>query len=428
MKILIFGLAFAPELTGIGKYSGEMASWLTEHGNEVDVICGMPFYPEWRIFPSYRKKLWHQERKGDLRIHRCPLYVPKKPGALKRILHEFSFLLSSLFYWIRFLFANEKFDVIICVCPPFHLVFPAIFYAAIRGCRIITHIQDLQVDVARELKMIKNPFVLSLLEKAERFTFLYSDMVSTISPGMKEQILRKGVPAFKVYLFPNWVNTNHVKPLNRKTALSFFNLSQDAKVILYSGNLGEKQGLEHILEVAMDFKDYNSIVFLIVGSGGSEERLKAMALSMQLKNVIFLPLQSYEKLPVLLNAAYIHLVIQKKEASDLVMPSKLTGILASGGFSIVSAVKGSSLYSVLHDFNLGLLIEPDSTESLRDGIKKALKLDLEPFRKRSRDYAIRFLGTEGRLHDFMLLLEKLRDDRLLDAYMFCDVNPLLKVA
>ncbi|MGD5271785.1 glycosyltransferase, partial [Xanthomonas citri pv. citri] len=136
------------------------------------------------------------------------------------------------------------------------------------------------------------------------------------------------------------------------------------KVILYSGNLGEKQGLEVIIEVALKYYDNKEVYFLIVGSGGGKEKLEQLAKEAGLTQVKFFPLQPYEKLSALLATADVHLVLQKKSAADLVMPSKLTGRLSAGGCSIVTAEPGTSLYTIVEQHKMGILIEPESADAL----------------------------------------------------------------
>jgi len=112
------------------------------------------------------------------------------------------------------------------------------------------------------------------------------------------------------------------------------------------------------------------------------------------------PLQPYEKLSALLATADIHLVLQRKSASDLVLPSKLTGILAAGGFSLITAVPGTSLYDVVETHGVGLVIEPESADALQAGIERALVMDLTPYRQNARQYAEQFLDKEGILRSF----------------------------
>lgn len=96
MKILVYGINYSPELTGIGKYTGEMVEWLAAQGHEVRVITAPPYYPQWQVGENY--SAWRYKREeGAATAWRCPLYVPKQPSTLKRLLHLGSFAASSFF-------------------------------------------------------------------------------------------------------------------------------------------------------------------------------------------------------------------------------------------------------------------------------------------------------------------------------------------
>lgn len=96
MKILVYGINYSPELTGIGKYTGEMVEWLAAQGHEVRVITAPPYYPQWQVGENY--SAWRYKREeGAATVWRCPLYVPKQPSTLKRLLHLGSFAVSSFF-------------------------------------------------------------------------------------------------------------------------------------------------------------------------------------------------------------------------------------------------------------------------------------------------------------------------------------------
>jgi len=394
MKILICGINYAPELTGIGKYTGEMATWLAANGHTVEIITAMPYYPQWEISKNYKKKWWHKENIDGVKVYRCPLYVPKKISSAKRIIHEFSFVLSTLPIWIKKLF-SKKYDVVVSVSPPFHLGALPLLYSKLRRTRMVTHIQDLQVDVAKELKMINNKRLLNAMFAVERFILKQSSAVSSISKGMLKRIREKGIAPSSTIMFPNWVDANVIRPLKREHSLrASYGISQTDKVVLYSGNLGEKQGLENIIQAAKSFRNDKCVKFVIVGSGGGEMRLKEMVKEAELDNIKFFPLVSYERLPNLLAMADLHLVLQKKNASDLVMPSKLTSILASGGCPLVTAHADSTLYKVIKKHEMGLLVDPDDAVALTKGIKYALQTDLDGYRTNARYYAANHLSKD----------------------------------
>jgi len=409
MRILIFGINYSPELTGIGKYTGEMGSWFAQQGHDVHVVTAVPYYPEWEVHEKYKGKYWVTEDIDGATVHRIPLYVPKNVTSVKRIIHEFSFVLGIVPVWFKLLF-KKKFDVVFCTAPPFHLGILPLMYSKLKGVPMITHVQDLQVDAAKELGMIKNKAFLNLMFSIERFILKKSKKVSTISLGMQLKINGKGVAASRQVLFPNWVDENNIMPLPKEQSLrQQFGLKDSDKVILYSGNLGEKQGLEVIIDVALKYKDRSDVYFLIVGSGGGKDKLEQSVRDADLTHVMFFPLQPYNKLSALLATADAHLVLQKKSAADLVMPSKLTGILAAGGFAIVTAEPGTSLYTVVNQYNMGLLIEPESVEALYMGIEYAINNDISSYKINARKYAEAYLSKENILKDFEQQLQHINN-------------------
>ncbi|QJB37077.1 WcaI family glycosyltransferase [Chitinophaga oryzae] len=394
-RVLLIGGNFSPEPTGIGKYNGEMISWLANNGYDCTVITTYPYYPQWAVQPPYDriKKRFKKEVAGNITIYRCPQYVPATPSGKKRILQDASFI-ASAFIKVLQLIGARKFDIVITVAPPFHLGLLAVLYKKLRGAAVVYHVQDLQIEAARDLAMIRSKRLISMMLKLEQLILRNADHVSSIADGMIRKISDK--TGREVLLFPNWVDITKFHPLTDRAALKeAFGFSATDKIVLYSGAIGEKQGLESLLHAAATWQHRPEVKFLICGSGPYKIKLEQMAAQMQLKNTIFLPLQPAEQFNRFLNMADVHLVIQKSHASDLVMPSKLTTILAVGGIALITANAGTGLHELVRSHNIGILIDAENQEALQAGIGKALWENTADIARNARDYAAAHLSISA---------------------------------
>lgn len=402
MKILVYGINYSPELTGIGKYTGEMVEWMARQGHDVRVITAPPYYPEWKVGEPYSAWRWRREE-GAATVWRCPLYVPKTPTTLKRLIHLGSFALSSFFP----LMAQRRWkpDRIIGVVPTLFCTPGMRLLAKLSGARTVLHIQDYEVDAMLGLGMAgkgQGGRVARLASAFERSGLHNVDNVSTISRSMMNKAQEKGVPAERVIFFPNWSEVARFRDVIDAEALQLrqqLGLPADKKIILYSGNIGEKQGLESVIDAADRLRD-KPWLFVIVGQGGGKARLEKMARERGLSNVIFHPLQSYDALPALLKLADCHLVIQKRGAADAVLPSKLTNILAVGGNAVITAERHTELGQLCDTCpGIAVCVEPESVDALIDGIGQALLMPKS--NTVAREYAERTLEKENVLSQFI---------------------------
>lgn len=411
-RLLLIGGNFSPELTGIGKYNGEMMDMLADKGYHCTVVTSYPYYPHWKVEEQYKKpsswfkrelKINPANQSIPIEIYRCPHYIPKKPTGLKRIISDFSFCISAFFKVFQFLF-TKKFDFVLVVAPPFQLGLLGLLYKSIRGGKLLYHIQDLQIDAARDFKLIKSKFIIDSLLKVEKLILKKADVVSSISEGMIKKIEFKYQR--EVVFFPNWVDTQLFFPLTNKEKIKYeFNFEASDKIVLYSGAIGEKQGLEIILETAKALRHYACLKFVICGSGPYKQKLMEIKESQHLGNVIFLPLQPFDKLNSFLNMADVHLVLQKSNATDLVMPSKLTAILSVGGLAIITANQGSSLYEVVSTHKMGILIEPENHLTLIKAIEQTLNKSDHATHFNARKYAEQYLSIDEILKRYSVQIQ-----------------------
>lgn len=378
-----------------------MMTWLSQNGFDCEVISTYPYYPQWKIDSKYSKrKYYYTLEKSDLvKIIRCPIYVPSNPSGLKRILLDLSFNFTAGFVMLRKIF-TKKVDYIIVVAPPFQLGLLAIFFKIFRKTKFIYHTQDMQIEAARDLGMIKSQIVIKILFKIEKLIYKKADVLTSISSGMIKKIEDKAKK--EVVFFPNWADLNIIYPIDDKESLKLkFGFKADDKIILYSGAIGEKQGLDVILKIAKKYLNQQSVRFVICGSGPYKERLEQTAVSEELHNIFFMPLQAKEMFNDFLNAADIHLVIQKNDASDLVMPSKITNILAAGGLSITTSNIGTNLYNEIVDNEMGIVVPSENEKALTNAIEIALSIEHKTKKINARKYAEVNLDIDNVLKRFV---------------------------
>lgn len=358
-RVLLVSINYWPELTGIGKYTGEMAEWLVRQGFELRVITAPPYYPAWQVDPAYSAWRYRRERVAGVDIRRCPLWVPARPSGLKRILHLASFALTAL---PLVLWAGLRWrpDEIFVVEPPLFCAPAALLAARLAGGRAWLHVQDFEVDAAFELGILRSARLRRWVLAGERWLMRHFDCVSTISERMLERLEGKGVSAGRRALFPNWVELDRIRPMAYSPLRQEWGLRDDEVVVLYSGNMGEKQGLEILVEAAQRLRGTLAIRFLLCGDGAARPRLERLAEG--LPNVLFKPLQPADRLNDLLNLADVHVLPQRADAADLVLPSKLTNMLASGRPVVATANPGTQVAELLG--GCGMVVPPGDAGAL----------------------------------------------------------------
>jgi colanic acid biosynthesis glycosyl transferase WcaI len=153
LKILLYSVNFAPEPTGIGKYSGEMAAWLADHGHSVRVVTAPPYYPNWEIDPNYARPRFRREQWRGVDVWRAPLWVPKSPSGLTRVLHLLSFALMSFPVVLRQVFWRP--DLLVTVAPALMCAPAGLLIARLCGAQSWLHLQDFEVNVAFHMGLLK---------------------------------------------------------------------------------------------------------------------------------------------------------------------------------------------------------------------------------------------------------------------------------
>lgn len=345
-SVLIVGLNYAPEPVGIGPYTQGLAEALAARGAQVRVVCGQPFYPHWRIDAAYAGSGWSADDDNGVKVTRCPHFVPAQPSGLKRILHLASFassaLLPALIAALRT--RRDKPDLVIAIAPALPSVFTAWLAARLSGAMLWIHVQDFEVEVAMATGLLgKGSPLAHAATWVERRLLALGEAVSTISPQMCRRLIDKGIAPDRVLEMRNWLDDRFVPdPDGASTIRTAWNL-RGKTVALYSGNIARKQGIEIVIAAARLLEKRHDIVFVICGEGPNRGELEQNCAG--LSNVLLRDLQPAGRMGAMMAMADLHLLPQLAEAADLVLPSKLINMLASGRPVIATCAPGTGLFA-----------------------------------------------------------------------------------
>lgn len=371
MKLLAFNAYYVPEVLGSIRLSEELYSDLARNGIKVELYVPIPT----RGINSETRKLYKTKKletteNGNLVIHRVWLPVERKGlvlRALRYLLQNIVFIYKSLFVKADVIFVRSA--------PPTQGAMAAII-KKIKHIPFVYNLQDIFPDSIVSTGLIRRTSLVYRLGRIlENFTYRHADNIIVISDDMKRNIMKKGVPEYKISVISNWVDTKNVCHIHRDENHLFdkFNISRDKFTVVYAGNLGHAQNIEVILNSAKKLRDFSDIQFLIFGKGSQEEEYKAIAKKMQLINVQFFPLQPYSEVSNVYSMADLSIVSCKPGFGGIAMPSKTWSILATGTPIIACFDNESELRSIIEKFNLGYFADAGNVYDVSDIILEAFR-------------------------------------------------------
>ncbi|WP_437894984.1 glycosyltransferase family 4 protein [Sorangium sp. So ce124] len=363
MRILLLSQWYAPEPVARPHL---LAEALVERGHEVASICAFPSYPQGRIYPGYRQRLWDVERTGGVKVIRLPIYPDHSRSRVLRTLNYASFAASTALLGPVL---SGPADVAWVHNPPPSLGLAAAWLTALRGIPMIYEVQDMWPETAAASGMLNNRLVLSGIDRLTSAIYDRSAAITVISPGLKRELVRKGVSPNKVHLIPNWADDRIYRPMEPDPQLAEEHGLSGKFVVLFAGNMGAAQALSSVLAAADLLRDLADIRIVFVGEGVDAPRLRREAADRALPNVVFIGQQPHERMPYFFAMADVLLAhLRRDPCFEMTIPSKIPAYMAAGRPVLVGA--GGDPADLVRDSGAGLACEPGDPLALAAAIRQ----------------------------------------------------------
>lgn len=382
MKLVVITPHFTPDVAPTGTVVTRIVEELAELDHSIEVITSFPWYRDHRLEPGYGGKLSRREDTPWGAIKRLhPFPTSDKKNILGRAASFAGFSAIAAAVGAR----GPHVDAVLAVSPPLTLALDGWLVAKARRAPFVFNVQDVFPDIAIELGVLKNKRLIRAAHALERFCYNRSDAVTVLSEDLRKNVVEKIGEGSKVHVIPNFVDTTHIRPLERENQYRKEFGLEGKTVVMYAGNVGLSQSLNLMLDAAVACQHDDSIRFVINGRGAARSDLETRAGG--LDNLLFVDPQPFERLPEVLAAADIHVVVLKKGLARASVPSKTYSILAAGRPVVASVDAGSEIARLVGSSSAGLAVPPEDAEAFT----KAIRTLVEAPEERDR------MGAAGRL-------------------------------
>ncbi len=361
----------------------QMAKDLLARKHDVRAITAFPNYPFGRIYAGYRQSLWARDTVDGADIVRVPIYPNHGHSAIGRACCYLSFALSAS---ILGPFFGGKPDVIWAYQPPLTVGIPALWISLLRRVPLVYEVQDLWPETLASTGMMRSNLGFRMLSAFAMLVYRRSSAIVVPSPGMKKNIVAKGVPDCKVHVIPNWADEEIYKPVPPDPQLAAEHGLSGKFNVVFAGNLGAAQGLETILGAAEQLSDHPDIQFVLIGDGSEKTRVMTQVVERGLTNVVLVGQQPAARMPAFFALADVLLVhLRRDPLFEIMVPAKTQSYLACGK-PILMGVAGDAA-ALIDETGAGLTCQQEDPQDMAASIAR--------FRDMPAEERLR-MGTRGR--------------------------------
>jgi colanic acid biosynthesis glycosyl transferase WcaI len=362
LRVLAVGINYGPEHTGIAPYTTGLCEHLAARGMSVSVFTGVPHYPSWTVDPRDRFRIRRTERIRGLEVRRLRHHVPRRQSALRRAAYELSFGAQ-----VATQRPSERPDVVLAIVPSLFGAMAAARIARRAGAPLVVWVQDLMGRAAAQSGMSGGSAVAGAVDAVERSLLRRADRVVVLNERFREHALAVGVPAERLAVQPNWTHLPPASPTDRARTRARLGWSEDETVVLHSGNMGLKQGLQNVVEAARlaDVQGRRDVRFVLMGDGNQRDMLTVRATGIAAID-LRPPTADY---PAVLAAADVLLVNERLSNVDMCLPSKLTSYLHAGRPVIAASPAEGGTAAEVRRSGAGLVVPPGDPSALLEAVR-----------------------------------------------------------
>ncbi len=404
MKILIIKQLFDPEPTA---RSLDFALELKRNGHEVEVITSFPSYPHGKIYKDFRQRLFHRENVQGIDIIRVPIYPSQSGKGLPRMLNYMSYALSATFLGLP---RAKKHDVVFAYHGALPVGIPAMINKIFRRVPFIYDVNDIWPDTLEATGMLKNKFLLSIVNVWCQLTYKMASKITVLSEGFKEKLISRNVPAEKVEFVNQWSRNKPVDLTNIEDDIKkLFDLEKFN--VLYAGNVGKAQSLFSVIDAFKGLSvEHPNIVFTILGDGVERVDLMKYVEEHKISNVKFLDRVKPTEVGKYLECSDVLLVHLKDDPLfRITIPSKIIGCHFAGK-PILLGIKGDA-ERVIASSGAGFCFEPDNVADLKKKIVLMEQMDKEALLemgRKGKEYYEKYCSIEVNTKHFIELFNTIR--------------------
>ena len=404
MHILMLVPYYAPDLGPSAPLFTMLSEALVKRGHQVTAITTVPHYPSGQVAEDFHGRGNRRSLENGVEVIRVGLPSVKRSNLGMRLLQFFIYQVGAV--WAS---RGLQYDAVFVANPALWVWLPFTWLVVMKHKPAIFSVHDLYPEVGVQLGIFRYQAVIAAVASLERFCLHRSSLVRILSDSFRSGLHALGVPEEKMVLIYDWVDTELIRPLPRDNKFAREQDLLERFVVLYDGNLGLSQGLEHVLNAAELLKERSEICFVFVGDGAGREQLVSHAKQKKLSNVQFLPFQPRQRLPEVLSSSDVSLVTLKRGIGSGSLPSKTFSILASGRPILACVDENSDTWNLVKRSESGVCLPPEDPNQLVEAIL-TLKQDVnlrQRLGKNGRSWAERYHSPQSTAEQFETLFDSI---------------------